>query len=195
MKTSWTLCITPCHIYNVTLVKTLRDLPCLPWTLQDTFWNYISREDLPQGFYPWLSLVALSELISWSSTTSIQKTPFYSIFSNCEHWAFSWNMSTTSLLFAYLCLTKTKHRNPWNPCHLVVFFGPTGSTRWIPTGFDSLKIQHRSDAIRLALLVPWRPKWRYFEKSDVHRKAVFLLWGVSGWEFVNISWTFHIWTY
>lgn len=124
-----------------------------------------------------------------------KKTPFYSIFSNCEHWAFSWNMSTTSLLFAYLCLTKTKHRNPWNPCHLVVFFGPTGSTRWIPTGFDSLKIQHRSDAIRLALLVPWRPKWRYFEKSDVHRKAVFLLWGVSGWEFVNISWTFHIWTY
>ncbi len=45
---------------DATVGTTLCELPCP--LLQDTFWNYISREDLPQGFYPWLSKIAL-----WSS--------------------------------------------------------------------------------------------------------------------------------
>lgn len=116
---------------DTTVGTTLCDLPCLPWTLQDTFWNYISREDLPQGFYPWLSLIALSEFISWSSTTSIQKNLLLHFF---QLWTLSIFVKHVNnlFLFTYLCLTKTKNTESNSPdlgAPLRRSFWPNRSTR------------------------------------------------------------------
>ena len=168
---------------DTTVGTTFCDLPCLPWTLQDTFWNYISREDLPQGLYPWLSLIALSEFISWSSATSIQKNLLLNFFQLwTEHWSFSWNMSTF-FVHIFLSLTKTQNRNPRHRTSLRLLMWPTRSTRWIFSRFWQPEDSTPFGCHPFGFAGPMAISEHILNISDVHKESrpPFFLWRVRSW--------------
>ena len=165
---------------DTTVWTTLCDLPCLPWTLQDTFWNYISREDLPQGFYPWLSLIALSEFISWSSTTSTQKNLLFHFF---ELWTLSIFVKHVNLFVSHIffCLTKTKNRNP---CHR------TRCAFDVANPFNPLNLQQvltawRFNTVRMpSVWLCWSHGGQvmiFWKNLMFIGKPSFFLWGVRLW--------------